>query len=108
MYPAIFPTLSAARNSLPRTMSSLASGYILQGACWNYRILKPVKGDSTHISNVFKAEVVPHGNASNASKAPQWFVCINRIQTLMTNSATQGFYQSSFASRCNCHREYEP
>lgn len=73
MYSVIRPTLSAARNHSSRTMSSLAPGYILQGACWNYRILSPVKGDTTHISTVFKAQVVPHGHAP---KAPQWFVVL--------------------------------
>ncbi|KAJ5789867.1 uncharacterized protein N7518_006878 [Penicillium psychrosexuale] len=63
-----------AKNPLIRAMSSLAPGSILQGTHWNYRILNHnhVKGDSTHISNVFKAEVVPHENHHNISKAPKW------------------------------------
>ncbi|KAJ5511810.1 hypothetical protein N7453_003913 [Penicillium expansum] len=53
-------------------MSSLAPRNILQGAHWNYRILDRVKGDNTHISNVFKAEVIPRENPHNASKPPRW------------------------------------
>ncbi|XHF99305.1 hypothetical protein AWENTII_002812 [Aspergillus wentii] len=71
MYSVTCPTLSTARSSLSRYMSSHAPGYILQGALWSYRILKPVKGDDTHISNVYKAEVVLHENAPKASHAPQ-------------------------------------
>jgi hypothetical protein len=53
------PMLSVARNSLLRNLSSLAPGYILLGTHWNYRVLDAIKGDSTHISAVFKAEVIP-------------------------------------------------
>ncbi|KAL8755990.1 MAG: hypothetical protein Q9184_004638 [Pyrenodesmia sp. 2 TL-2023] len=60
---------SSTKNSLSRTMSSLAPGHVLGGARWNYRILNPLEGDGTHTSAVFKAKVVPHENASNA---PQW------------------------------------
>ncbi|KAF9890791.1 hypothetical protein FE257_005361 [Aspergillus nanangensis] len=52
-------------------MSSLAPGSILQGAHWNYRILNPVKGDNTHLSTVFKAEVLLRGNARNDPKPPE-------------------------------------
>ncbi|KAI3299492.1 hypothetical protein DTO002I6_1719 [Penicillium roqueforti] len=63
-----------ARNPLIRAISSLAPGSILQGTYWNYRILNHnhVKGDSTHISDVFKAEVIPHENYHNTPKAPKW------------------------------------
>ncbi|KAE8353223.1 hypothetical protein BDV28DRAFT_157211 [Aspergillus coremiiformis] len=70
MFSVIRPTLSAARNSFSRTMSSLAPGCTLQGARWDYRILTPIKGDNTHISTVFKAEVIPRENAGNTPKAP--------------------------------------
>ncbi|KAJ5382424.1 hypothetical protein N7517_000335 [Penicillium concentricum] len=53
-------------------MSSLSPGNILQGADWNYRILDLVKGDNTHISTVFKAEIIPHEYPRSALKAPQW------------------------------------
>ncbi|KAL7626845.1 hypothetical protein AAE478_003619 [Parahypoxylon ruwenzoriense] len=56
-------------------MSSLAPGHILPGARWNYRVLEAVKGDKTHASTVFKAEVVRHGNTINA---PQWFVVLHQ------------------------------
>ncbi|KAF2452535.1 hypothetical protein BDY21DRAFT_388547 [Lineolata rhizophorae] len=36
---------------------------------WDYRILDAIKGDATHTSTVFKAEVVPHENVSNP---PKW------------------------------------
>lgn len=74
MYPFIGLALSTARNSLPRNMSSLTPGNILQGAHWNYRILSPVMGDHTHISTVFKAVIVPRMNTSDAPKAPQLLV----------------------------------
>jgi hypothetical protein len=77
MYSVSCSTLSAARNSLLRTVSSLAPGYILQGAHWTYRIVEPVKGDNTHISTVFKAEVVLRENARNEPKAPHWFVVLH-------------------------------
>lgn len=57
-------------------MPSLAPGSILQGARWNYRILKLVKGDNTHISTVFKAKVIPRQNTRNDPRAPQWFVVL--------------------------------
>ncbi|KAB8270697.1 kinase-like domain-containing protein, partial [Aspergillus minisclerotigenes] len=66
--------LSAAKNSLSRTISSLAPRYTLQGARWDYRILRPIMGDNTHISTVFKAEVIPRKNGENTSKTPQWAV----------------------------------
>ncbi|KAL1882884.1 hypothetical protein Daus18300_000522 [Diaporthe australafricana] len=52
-------------------MSSLAPGNFLQGANWDYHIVDAVKGDSTHASAIFKAKVVPRGNAINA---PQWAI----------------------------------
>lgn len=73
MYSIIRPTLFSAKNSLSRTMSSLAPGSILQGACWNYRILKPIKGDKTHNSTIFKAEVLSTEQTHNS---PQWFVVL--------------------------------
>ncbi|KAL3477402.1 hypothetical protein BJX99DRAFT_269811 [Aspergillus californicus] len=72
MYSVVGPTLSAARNSPSRTMLSLPPGSIVQGARWNYRILNPVKGDNTHISTVFKADVVPLEDARSALKIPKW------------------------------------
>ncbi|KAF2816716.1 uncharacterized protein BDZ99DRAFT_375363 [Mytilinidion resinicola] len=70
MRPLVLPNFPAARNSLSRTMSSLAPGH-LQGAHWDYRIVGTVKGDNTHASAVFKAKVVPRENAPNA---PQWAI----------------------------------
>ncbi|CAI7573741.1 unnamed protein product [Penicillium glandicola] len=69
----IRPALYAV-NPLIRTISSLAPGNILRGKHWNYRILNLVKGDNTHISTVFKAEVIPHENAHGdlTPKAPKW------------------------------------
>ncbi|GLA62148.1 hypothetical protein AtubIFM55763_008434 [Aspergillus tubingensis] len=52
-------------------MSSLAPGTTLQGTSWNYRILNPVVGDSTHSSTVYTAEVIPHENARHAPQAPK-------------------------------------
>lgn len=73
MRPLVRRIFSSVRNSLRRTMSSLAPGHLLQGAHWDYRIVHAVKGDNTHSSAVFKANVVPRENVHNA---PQWFVCI--------------------------------
>ncbi len=59
-------------------MSVLTPEYILQGARWNYRILSPVKGDNTHRSTVFKAEVIPRESTRDAPKAPQWFIVLHQ------------------------------
>ncbi|KAJ5588430.1 hypothetical protein N7537_011108 [Penicillium hordei] len=50
-------------------MSSLTPRNILQGTYWKCRILNLVKGGNMHISNVFKAEVIPHENSQNTSKS---------------------------------------
>ncbi|KAJ5950472.1 uncharacterized protein N7479_008885 [Penicillium vulpinum] len=68
----IRPASSTINNPLIRTISSLVPGNILQGAQWNYRILNLVKGDSTHISTVFKAEVIPRDDSRNVPEGPQW------------------------------------
>lgn len=65
---------SAARTCLMRTMASLAAGVVLRGTRWNYRILDPIKGDTTHISNAFKAEVIPREKPRHVPKVPRWFV----------------------------------
>jgi len=78
MYLNIRPALSATKISLSRTMSSLSPGHILQGTRWNYRILHPVKGDDTHISTVFKAEIISRENTRNAPEGPQWSVLLHR------------------------------
>ncbi|KAJ5788921.1 uncharacterized protein N7518_005932 [Penicillium psychrosexuale] len=52
-------------------MSSLAPGNVLRGACWNYRVLEPVKGDNTHNSTVFKAQVIARG-ARVVPEVPEW------------------------------------
>ncbi|KAF1841096.1 uncharacterized protein K460DRAFT_398954 [Cucurbitaria berberidis CBS 394.84] len=67
----IRPTSATVRNSLSRAMSSIASEHILPGRQWNYRILNVVKGDNTHASTVFKAEVFPHKNVHGA---PRWAI----------------------------------
>jgi hypothetical protein len=69
------PILST-RRSLLRSLSSLALGHILQGAHWNYHIIDAVKGDITHASIVFKAEVIPHEHTLNV---PQRFVVSYRF-----------------------------
>ncbi|KAI1085990.1 kinase-like domain-containing protein [Rostrohypoxylon terebratum] len=53
------------------TTSTLSPGFILRGAKWDYRILEPMNGDSTHGSIVYKAKVEPHEDDINA---PQWAV----------------------------------
>ncbi|KAI0896252.1 kinase-like domain-containing protein [Annulohypoxylon nitens] len=59
-------------SSTTRMMSSLASGSIIQGAKWNYRLIREItKGDATHETTVYKATVDPH---KNDIKAPQWAV----------------------------------
>ncbi|KAF3020835.1 hypothetical protein E8E15_006980 [Penicillium rubens] len=63
--------LSAARSSLARKKSSITPGHVLRGAYWNYRVLEPVKGDNTHTSTVFKAQVIAH-NARAVPEVPEW------------------------------------
>lgn len=70
----IRPASSAERNPLIRTMLSLAPGNILRGTYWSYHILNLVKGDSTHISSLFKAEVMPHEKSHNTSKSSKWSI----------------------------------
>ncbi|CAG8300152.1 unnamed protein product [Penicillium nalgiovense] len=53
-------------------MSSLTPGHVLQGARWNYRVLEPVNGDGTHISTVFKAQVVPRERVVPEVEVPEW------------------------------------
>ncbi|KAJ5795040.1 hypothetical protein N7457_001639 [Penicillium paradoxum] len=53
-------------------MSSLTPGHVLQGACWNYSLMEHVKGDHTHNSDVFKAQVVPRENARVVPEGPKW------------------------------------
>jgi hypothetical protein len=67
--------LSAARSSLARKKSSITPGHVLRGAYWNYRVLEPVKGDNTHTSTVFKAQVIAH-NARAVPEVPEWFVIL--------------------------------
>lgn len=61
----------AARPPLSKTVSYLAPGRVLEGHRWDYRIISTLKGDDTHLSTVFKAEVIPHMNVQNA---PRWSV----------------------------------
>jgi hypothetical protein len=86
MSPVISPNLSAARNSLARKMSSLTSGHVLRGACWNYRVLEPVKGDNTHISTVFKAQIVAR-DSRVVPEVPEWFVALTISRLFKPNSA---------------------
>ncbi|KAJ5202317.1 hypothetical protein N7449_004396 [Penicillium cf. viridicatum] len=54
-------------------MSSLTPGHVLRGAYWNYRVLEPVKGDNTHISTVFKAQVVLRDtHVAEVPEVPEW------------------------------------
>ncbi|PGH03753.1 serine/threonine protein kinase [Blastomyces parvus] len=51
-------------------MSSFSSGQVLSGAKWNYHIPdEPLKGDGTHRSIVYKAEVIPKDATVDA---PRW------------------------------------
>lgn len=110
MYSRVRPILSAARPSLSRIMSSLAPGNILQGAHWNYRVVNPVKGDNTHTSSVFKAEVLSRLNARNAPGAPQWFVMFYSLpRPLRLNMLSRALIKvaspSDAASTENMNRE---
>ncbi|CAG8942341.1 unnamed protein product [Penicillium nalgiovense] len=53
-------------------MSSLTPGHVLRGARWNYRVLEPFNGDGTHISTVFKAQVVPRERVVPEVEVPEW------------------------------------
>lgn len=59
-------------------MSSLATGHILSGRKWNYRILEIVQGDKTHTSIVYKAEIVPNKTSHDV---PKWLVAINHLKS---------------------------
>ncbi|KAI1930396.1 hypothetical protein LOZ07_000125 [Ophidiomyces ophidiicola] len=73
MFSIVRPSsLFATKPMLTRANSALNPGQILQGNRWNYRILKAVKGDSTHTSTIFKAEVLPHRNTTESP--PKWAV----------------------------------
>lgn len=76
-------------------MSILAPGSIIQGAKWNYRLIREItKGDATHETTVYKATVDPH---KDNIKAPQWFVMptISLASMLTLLLSIQGCYQSS-------------
>jgi hypothetical protein len=60
-------------------MSSLATGHVLPGRKWNYRILKIVQGDKTHTSMVYKAEIVPNETSHDV---PQWLVTLDQLETI--------------------------
>jgi hypothetical protein len=67
-------------------MSSITPGHVLRGAYWNYRVLEPVKGDNTHVSTVFKAQVVAH-DARVVPEVPEWFVALTISRLFKANSA---------------------
>ncbi|KAJ5199661.1 hypothetical protein N7491_009541 [Penicillium cf. griseofulvum] len=73
MYSVVSTNLST-RSSLARKLPSLTPGHVLRGVRWNYRILEHIKGDNTHISNVFKAQVVSRDNrvVLEIPEVPQW------------------------------------
>ncbi|EDN09720.1 hypothetical protein I7I51_02254 [Histoplasma capsulatum] len=50
-------------------MQSPASRQVLMGAKWNYRVIDPLQGDSTHKSLAFKAEVLLENGVLDT---PQW------------------------------------
>lgn len=52
-------------------MSLLRPGQVLSGAHWRYRIVEALHGDTTHLSSVFKAQVLEENTVSTA---PQWAV----------------------------------
>ncbi|PYH74520.1 uncharacterized protein BO88DRAFT_15417 [Aspergillus vadensis CBS 113365] len=60
----------APQKHFSKTISSFTPGTTLQGTSWNYRILKPVVGDSTHTSTVYE-EVIPHDNARDVPQTPK-------------------------------------
>ncbi|KAF2870953.1 hypothetical protein BDV95DRAFT_628872 [Massariosphaeria phaeospora] len=95
-----------ANNSLLRNTPSLAPGHILPGARWNYHILDSVKGDNTHLSTVFKAEVVPHNNVNNA---PQWAIikAASPENTIATENLARerATYRFSGVSSAACFRQ---
>jgi hypothetical protein len=76
MSAVVYLNSPVARKTSSKTLSALTSGHILQGARWSYRILGAVKGDNTHTSDVYKAEVVPRESVRDVPKAPQWFIVL--------------------------------
>lgn len=81
---------------LPQCTQSSVSIYLLEGDFWqekcrllllgmfskapvgtSYRVLEHVKGDHTHSSAVFKAQVVSRENARGVPEVPGWFVVLH-------------------------------
>jgi hypothetical protein len=60
-------------------MASLATGHILCGGKWNYRILEIVQGDKTHTSTVYKAEIIPKKASHDV---PQWLVTLDHPKSI--------------------------
>jgi hypothetical protein len=85
-------------------MSTLASGHVLRGAQWNYRVLDALGGDGTHTSAAFKAEILPKDAALDA-RPPRWFAMLHpasAISPQLANPLNQGFYQVSHAKHSTC------
>lgn len=60
-------------------MSSLATGHVLAGSKWNYRILEAVQGDKTHTSTVYKAEITPNKTSHDV---PQWLFTLDQLESI--------------------------
>ncbi|KAA8611687.1 Serine/threonine-protein kinase DCLK [Pyrenophora tritici-repentis] len=52
------------------SLARLAPGQTLAGARWDYRIVNAIKGDNSHQSTVYKAEVHPRTDVSDSPNGP--------------------------------------
>ncbi|CAI7660722.1 unnamed protein product [Penicillium palitans] len=89
-------------------MSSLSSGHVVQGACWNYSLMKHVKGDHTHTSDVFKAQVVPRENARVDPHVPEWALVkkASNFEYITTNLQREvNIYGLSGVASAQCFRK---
>ncbi|KAF7447410.1 hypothetical protein A1F99_088570 [Pyrenophora tritici-repentis] len=75
------------------SLARLAPGQTLAGARWDYRIVNAIKGDNSHQSTVYKAEVHPRTDVSDSPNGP---CVVTPLWTVKADSATKDSNQNSF------------
>ncbi|PSN63616.1 hypothetical protein BS50DRAFT_678881 [Corynespora cassiicola Philippines] len=90
------------------SLARLAPGRILAGARWDYRIFKAIKGDNTHQSAVFMAEVLPHADVPDP---PKWAMIktVSPEDTIATENLFREYtsYRLPGVSSAACFRQIE-
>ncbi|PWY91601.1 hypothetical protein BO94DRAFT_555414 [Aspergillus sclerotioniger CBS 115572] len=85
---------------------SLVPGFLLRGARSNYRILRTMTGDNTHISTIFKAAVVPHENARQLPDAPNWAIIkVADAKSMKCMTREQQVYHFPGVASAECFRK---